>query len=463
MTAPYRRCQNPHHRAALRSGGLPRRPVRRPVGRPAPGRAHAPGVAGRVRRPGPPARPRLGAAHGDRGGPPPLDDPVRAAGHRQDHARPPARGELARRLRGGLRGQRRPRRGARGAPARPAPPRHQRRGHDLLPRRDPPLQQGAAGHAAARGRGGARGARRRHHREPLLRGQLGAAVALPRLRAARARRRPRAGAAAPLARRRARHRRGAARGRRRARVPRRALGRRRAHRAVGARAGLRDRRRGRHGLAARGRGRAAAQRDPLRQGRRPPLRPDLGVDQGDARLGPGRVAALPGRDARGRRGPALHRAADGDLRQRGHRQRRPARARGGRQHRTRRRARRHAGVRAQPLPGRRLPGAGAEVATRRSRRSAGRASGCASTGLPEPPARAAQRRLPGREEARPRPRLRLPARPPRGGLRAGADAGRGDRRALPRAERARRGARAARAAGAHPQVARPRRRAAPAA
>ena len=36
----------------------------------------------------------------------------------------------------------------------------------------------------------------------------------------------------------------------------------------------------------------------------------LGVDQGDARLGPRRVAVLPRGDARGRRGPALHRAAD---------------------------------------------------------------------------------------------------------------------------------------------------------
>ena len=71
-------------------------------------------------------------------------------------------------------------------------------------------------------------------------------------------------------------------------------------------------------------------------------------------------------------------------------------------------------------------------------------------GTPEPPAAPAQRGLPGRQEARPRARLRLPARPPRGRLGAGADAGRGDRRALPRAQRARRGARAARAARADP-------------
>ena len=49
---------------------------------------------------------------------------------------------------------------------------------------------------------------------------------------------------------------------------------------------------------------------------------DLGLDQGHARLGSRRLAALPGLDAGGRRGPPLHRPADGDPRQRGHRQRR---------------------------------------------------------------------------------------------------------------------------------------------
>ena len=46
-----------------------------------------------------------------------------------------------------------------------------------LHRRDPPLQQGPAGRAAAAGRGRHRHAHRRDHREPLLRGQLGAASA----------------------------------------------------------------------------------------------------------------------------------------------------------------------------------------------------------------------------------------------------------------------------------------------
>ena len=63
----------------------------------------------------------------------------------------------------------------------------------------------------------------------------------------------------------------------------------------------------------------------LRQRRRSPLRLHLGLDQGDTRLGSGRLALLPGGDARGRRGPALHRAADGDPRLRGHRQRRSGR------------------------------------------------------------------------------------------------------------------------------------------
>ena len=72
---------------------------------------------------------------------------------------------------------------------------------DPLPRRDPPLQQGPAGRAAAGGRGGPADPDRGDHREPLLRGQLGAALALPDLRAAAARARAGRGAAAPGARR----------------------------------------------------------------------------------------------------------------------------------------------------------------------------------------------------------------------------------------------------------------------
>ena len=142
--------------------------------------------AGRVRRPGAPARRGLGAAHRDRVRPAALDGPLRPAGDRQDDARADDRRARRRRVRGALRGQRRAAGGARGdragarAPARRAP-------DDLLPRRDPPLQQGPAGRAAAGGRGGARDARRRDDREPVLRGQLGAALPHAGLRAARAR------------------------------------------------------------------------------------------------------------------------------------------------------------------------------------------------------------------------------------------------------------------------------------
>ena len=85
------------------------------------------------------------------------------------------------------------------------------------------------------------------------------------------------------------------------------------------RRGRRDRDRRR-----RGRGRAAAQGPALRPRGRQALRLHLRLDQGHPRLGRRRLDLLPRGDARGRRGPALHRPADGDLRLRGHRQRRPA-------------------------------------------------------------------------------------------------------------------------------------------
>ena len=213
----------------------------------------------------------------------------------------------------------------------------------------------------------------------------------------------------------------AARRRRRARVPRPARRRRRPHRAGRARARLRHGRSRGPGEPAGRRGRAAAPRGALRQGRRPALRPDQRLDQGDARLGPRRLAALPGGDARGRRGPALHRAADGDPRLRGRRQRRPARARGRGRGRARGRARRPARVRAQPRPGGRLPRAGAEEQRLLPRDRAG-----ARLGARERHAAAAvvpaERRLPRRQAARPRRGLRLPPRPRRGRLRAGAAA-----------------------------------------
>ena len=229
----------------------------------------------------------------------------------------------------GRRGPRRPRGaerrrgrapgGAQGARARAAPP-PAGRADGLLPRRDPSLQQGPAGRAAARGRGGPRHAHRGDDREPVLRGQLRAALALPGLRAAPAAGQRHRGRAAPRggdARRRGR--------RRRDRLPGRARRRRRAHGAGGLRPRGQD---PRPGDARGGRGRPAAARADLRQDRRPPLRHDLGLDQGHARLGPRRQPLLPRGHARRRRGPALHRAADGHPRLRGHRQRRPARARG---------------------------------------------------------------------------------------------------------------------------------------
>ena len=75
-------------------------------------------------------------------------------------------------------------------------------------------------------------------------------------------------------------------------------------------------------------GRAAAEGRLVRPRGRPPLRLHLRVDQGDPRLGRRRVALLPRRDARRRRGSAVHRQADGHLRVRGRRERGPAGARG---------------------------------------------------------------------------------------------------------------------------------------
>src|SRR3954465_14133467 len=97
---------------------------------------------------------------------------------------------------GGARGGRGGARGVGGGEAPPPRPPPRRPPHDLLPRRDPPLQQGPAGRAAARGRGRARRARGRDDREPVLRGQLRADLAHADLRAARAERRGHRGAAA---------------------------------------------------------------------------------------------------------------------------------------------------------------------------------------------------------------------------------------------------------------------------
>ncbi len=58
--------------------------------------------------------------------------------------------------------------------------------HDRVHRRDPPLQQGAAGRLSAARREGRHRAHRRDDREPVVRGQRGAAVAIEGVRASRA-------------------------------------------------------------------------------------------------------------------------------------------------------------------------------------------------------------------------------------------------------------------------------------
>ena len=145
------------------------------------GRARSTRCAGRT----PWSAPGAPAARAGRAGRAALADPLGAARLRQDDARAPAR--------------RAPGHGA----SRPSPPCSpgvkecarrssrarasgaRRPAHGALHRRDPPLQPRPAGRAAAARRGGHRDADRRHHREPLLRGDRAAALALPRLHAAR--------------------------------------------------------------------------------------------------------------------------------------------------------------------------------------------------------------------------------------------------------------------------------------
>ena len=134
--------------------------------------------ARRVRRPAAGARRAVGAAARDRGGPASArrsSTGRRGAARRRSPGSSPAHDR--RRLRGALGGLGDGHGRARGARARARAARRRRAADDPLPRRDPPLQQGAAGRAAAGGRGGARDADRRDDREPVLRGQLGAALA----------------------------------------------------------------------------------------------------------------------------------------------------------------------------------------------------------------------------------------------------------------------------------------------
>ncbi len=221
-----------------------------------------------------------------------------------------------------------------------------------VPRRDPPLQQGPAGRAAAPRRGRHGHAHRRDDREPLLRGQRRAPVADARLASRAADRR--GGRRASSVARSTDEERGlagplgpdggvaltddafehlvVARRRRRARGAQRARGRDRAGRVRG-----RPRRRRPRQPAARGRrGRRPAARPRLRPRRRRPLRHRLGVHQEPARQRPGRGALLAGGDDRGRRGPAVHRSPADHQRVRGRRQRRSAGAVRSRSRRARR-------------------------------------------------------------------------------------------------------------------------------
>ena len=183
-----------------------------------------------------------------------------------------------------------------------------RRADDLLPRRDPPLQQGPAGHAAAGRRGGPRDAHRGDDREPVLRGQRRAAVAQRRSTSSRRWARPTSSCCC------------AARS-----IATSCTARRADDEAL---AFLADRAGGdaRTALAALelaaatvpdGRVTLAAAEDALQ---RHAVRYDKDGDQhydpisawikAVPRVGPRRRPVLPRGHARGRRGPALHRAAD---------------------------------------------------------------------------------------------------------------------------------------------------------
>ena len=133
------------------------------------------------------------------------------------------------------------------------------------------------------------------------------------------------------------------------------------------------------GRRRRGRGRAAAQGARLRPSGRPPLRLHLRLDQGDAGLRRRRLALLPGGDAGGWRGPALHRPSHGHPRLRGRRQRRPAGAARGGRGGTGGRPGRPAGVRAQPRPGLPSTSPSHRSPTPPTKRSAAPAARCGRT------------------------------------------------------------------------------------
>ena len=204
---------------------------------------------------------------------------------------------------------------------------------------------------------------RRHHREPVLRGQRPAAVPVDAVPARALSPTPSTCGTAPQG-----PRGGAGRGRRRGPRPPRRTGRRRrppgAHRARG---GRRPRAAAADAPprvdAGRRRGCARHQRPALR--RRRALRRDLRVHQVDPRLRPRRRPLLAGPHGRGRRGRPLHRPPAGHPRLRGHRHGRPDGARGGQRRRPGRRVRGAARGRPQPGPGRGPPGHRPQVESRR--------------------------------------------------------------------------------------------------
>ena len=275
-----------------------------------------------------------------------------------------------------------------------------------VPRRDPPLQQGPAGRAAAGGRGGARDADRRDHREPGVRGQRRAALAPARLCAA-ARSPPRssltvlqrADAARPSV---------DAAG---ARVPRRAQRRRRAHRAERARARNRDGRRG----AARTRVGIARVEDALQR------RAVLYDKKGDRHYDyiSAWIKATRGSDPdaslyylavmlEGGEDPRFIVRRMVILASRGHRQRRPRGAVGGHRGGAGGRARRPARGPLRARAGRHLPVAGAQVRRRRARARRRAGAMCAST-APRPCRRGCARGR-GRARSAAATRTRTPAR-----------------------------------------------------
>ena len=110
----------------------------------------------------------------------------------------------------------------------------------------------------------------------------------------------------------------------------------------------------------------------VRPRRRPALRRGERADQVHPRLRRGRRAALPGPDDRGGGGPPLHRPPADDLRQRGHRPRRPDRAADRGRRRPGRRHDRLPRGRAHPQPRHDRAGAGPQVQRGDARRSAPR-------------------------------------------------------------------------------------------